>query len=333
MVSPDIVRNFGQLFIMAVDGRRLPRDSAEFFAAFRIGGVILFADNYESPRQLRELTAELQARCAEPGAPLFVATDHEGGRVQRFRDGFTRVAPMATYGSRAPSETEALYRLIAEELRQCGVNMNFAPVADLCAAETPGAIGDRSFGTDPNLVSHHVVSAVNGLQRRHVIACVKHFPGHGPTQVDSHRELPVIGLTPEELEARDLVPFRAAFAAGVASVMTAHAIYPAAGDDVWPASLSRTWVRAFLRERYAYDGLVITDAIEMAPLVAKWGPVECGFQALRGETDILLYYKEAHQFTAYDELRRALERGEIDPAPVARSLNRVREVKRRFLAR
>jgi beta-N-acetylhexosaminidase len=333
MTATEVVRDFGQLFIMAFDGRRLPADAAEFFATFRIGGVILFADNYESPAQLKALTAELQAKCGHEDAPLFISTDHEGGRVQRFREGFTRVAAMAEFGRRPEGETDAIYSRVGAELHAAGVNMNFAPVADLCTAETPGAIGDRSFGCDPDRVSAHVVAALQALQRQGVIACVKHFPGHGATDVDSHRDLPVINLSLEALEARDLKPFRAAFNAGVAAVMTAHALYPACGEEEWPASLSLHVLQSLVRDRYGFDGLIVTDAIEMAPLVARWGPVECGFQALRARADVLLYYKEAHQFLAFDALRRALERGEIDPAPVARSLRRVRDLKRRFLSR
>src|SRR6185369_272737 len=170
-------RDFGQLFVLAFDGARLPGEVEEFFRTFRIGGVILFADNYRDPKQLRALTDELQQRCASPEAPLFVSTDHEGGRVQRFREGFTRLEPMAAYGVREPAATEAAHRLAGRELAAAGINLDFAPVADLCPPDRPGAIGDRSFGSDPTTVARHVEAAVRGLQAEGLLACVKHFPG------------------------------------------------------------------------------------------------------------------------------------------------------------
>lgn len=332
MVAPDLVRDFGQLFIMAFDGKRLPPDVAEFYLTFRIGGVILFADNYEDPRQLAALTAELQARCAAPGAPLFIATDHEGGRVQRFREGFTRIEPMSRFGARAPAETEAAHRAIARELSAAGVNFDLAPVADLCADGSPGAIGDRSFGTDPERVAAHVVAAIRGLSAGGVLSCVKHFPGHGATAQDSHKELPVVAADRALMDRRELVPFRAALGAGADAVMTAHVVYPGAGDPEWPASLSPYWLTTVLREELGFDGLLITDAIEMKALKLRWSPVECGFRAQRAGADILLYYREAHQFAAFAELRRGLEAGEIEPAAVERSLERVRRAKRRLSA-
>jgi beta-N-acetylhexosaminidase len=332
MASAEILRDFGQLFIMAFDGKRLPPDIAEFFATFRVGGVILFADNYESPEQLAALTAELDARCASPDAPLFIATDHEGGRVQRFRAGFTRIPPMADYGARSPEETEAIHRVAARELAAAGVNFDLAPVADLCARETPGAIGDRSFGVDPERVAAHVAAAIAGIRGEGLLACVKHFPGHGSTVQDSHRELPVIDLDRAAMD-RELAPFRAAVRAGVDAVMTAHALYPRAGDPEWPASLSPFWLTTVLRGELGFDGLVITDAIEMKALQQRWSPTECGLRAQRAGADVLLYYREAHQFAAFAALRRALETGELDEAAVARSLDRVRRAKRHLVRR
>lgn len=330
---PELVRRFGQLFIMAFDGLQPQPEVLEFFSVFNIGGVILFADNYASPEQLRKLTRGLQQSIGANGFPVFIATDHEGGRVQRFRDGFTRIPAMSKLGSGSDHKTERIHRRIASELKSVGVNVNLAPVADLCTEEQPGAIGDRSFGTDPMMVSAHVRAAITGLQEEGVVACVKHFPGHGFTKQDSHRELPIITRTKDELDTNDLQPFRAAIDEGVASVMTAHAVYPRAGDPKWPASLSSFWVRDILRGQMKFDGLVITDAIEMKSLSTQWSAETCGYQALMAGTDVLLYYREAHQFRAFEDLKRGLENGEIPPGPVEQSLARVARVKSRFVAK
>ena len=329
-MADTVLDEFGQLFVMAFDGERLTPDVAEFFREFRIGGVILFADNFRSPQQLRDLTAEIQERCAAPGRPMLIATDHEGGRVQRFRDGFTIVPPMAELGAGDPAATEAMHRTVGRELRAAGVTFNLAPVADLCAPAQPGCIGARSFGAEPGAAARHVAAAVRGLQDEGVLACAKHFPGHGFATADSHQELPVIDAPAAEIDARELVPFRAALDAGVAAVMTAHVLYPAAGDPHWPASISPFWLTEVLRGRMGFDGVIVSDAIEMKALVSHWPPEECGLRALRAGTDLLIYYKEASQFPAFLALREALERGDLDPAGVGRSLERLDAMRARL---
>jgi beta-N-acetylhexosaminidase len=326
----DLASSFGQLFIMAFDGLQPQPEVLEFLIAFNIGGVILFADNYSDPEQLRSLTSLLQQRCGTRW-PLFITTDHEGGRVQRFRRGFTAVPPMAKCGTGPTSKTEALHREVARELRAVGINLNFAPVADLCSAEQAGAIGDRSFGTEPVIVAEHVRAAIAGLQGEGVVACAKHFPGHGFTVQDSHHELPYISRSQEDLWNVDLVPFRAAIDAGVEAIMTAHAVYPHSADPDGPASLSSVWIRNILREQMGFGGIVVTDAIEMKGLMTRWSPETCGYRALLAGSDVLLYYREAHQFRAFDELRRALMSGEIPPSMVEQSLARIRKVKARYI--
>jgi len=331
-VQTELASSFGQLFIMAFDGLQPQPEVLEFLIAFNIGGVILFADNYSDPEQLRDLTSLLQKRCGTR-FPFFIATDHEGGRVQRFRCGFTAVPPMAKCGMGATSETEELHRKIARELRAVGINLNFAPVADLSSVEQAGAIGDRSFGTDPVMVAEHVRAAIAGLQREGVVACAKHFPGHGFTVQDSHHELPYIGRNQEDLWNLDLVPFRAAIDVGVEAIMTAHAVYPYSKDPDSPASLSSVWIRTILRQQMGFPGIVITDAIEMKGLMTRWSPETCGYRALLAGSDVLLYYREADQFQAFDELRRALISGEIPLSVVEQSLDRIRKVKARYIKR
>jgi beta-N-acetylhexosaminidase len=331
MVDREIVERFGQLFIMAFDGLRPSTDSVEYLRTFGIGGLILFEDNFETADQLRALTVELQAKCAAPDLPLFICSDHEGGRVQRFHDGFTELPAMSQMGQGDPAATEALHRTAARELRAAGINLNLAPVADVCPAEQPGTIGDRSFGGDPDTVAAQVVAAVRGLQGEGVLACAKHFPGQGGTTQDGHREIPTVSFSWDEVVRRDLVPFRAAVAAGVGAVMTAHVQYPSAGDPEHLASLSSFWLRDVLRHQLGFQGLVMSDALEMKGIMTRHDPFDSGFQALGAGTDIVLYYKEEDQFSAFYELRRALEDGDLDPGPVAASQARVRRAKQRWL--
>jgi beta-N-acetylhexosaminidase len=332
-----VLEDFGQLFLLAFDGTSLGEDGVEFFRTFRIGGVVLFADNFRDPEQLGQLTAELQHRCAGPGEPLLIATDHEGGRVQRFRTGFTRLPPMAELGAGDPAATEELLVRAGSELAAAGVHFCLAPVADLAAATSAGAVGDRSFGPDPERTAEHVAAAVRGLRRGGVLSCVKHFPGHGATEVDSHRDLPVVSASRPVMEERELVPFRAALAAGVDAVMTAHVRYPQAvgeqddpGEDL-PASLSPFWQSQVLRRELGFDGPIVADALEMKALRRYWTPAECGARALEAGSDLLIYYKEAHQFSAVYRLHRALEQGRLSASRVSEALGRVDRLKRRLL--
>ena len=331
MVDRAIVDRFGQLFIMAFDGLRPASDTVEFLTTFGIGGLILFEDNYESVGQLRALTHELQARCGGADRPLLICSDHEGGRVQRFRAGFTELPSMATVGRGEPADTESLYRTAARELRAAGVNLNLAPVADVCPAEQAGTIGDRSFGNDPDAVAAHVAAAVRGVQGEGVLACAKHFPGQGGTAQDGHREIPTVVSSWDDLDSRDLAPFRAAIAAGVGAIMTAHVRYPYAADPEHLGSLSSFWLGDVLRHQLGFRGLILSDALEMKGIMTQYDAIDSGLQALAAGTDLVLYYKEEDQFTAFYELRKALESGELDPGPIAASLARVRQAKQRWL--
>ena len=222
-----------------------------------LGGITLFAYNVREAEQLASLTARLR----EVGGDLLLAIDEEGGDVTRLE---------ASTGSSFPgnlalgvvddtSLTAEVAAAIAGRLARCGVNMNLAPVADVNTNPDNPVIGVRSFGADPELVARHVAAFVEGTQRQGVAACAKHFPGHGDTAVDSHVGLPVVA---GDLEAA-LLPFRAAIAAGVKALMTAHLVVPAL-DDV-PATLSRRILSRLLRDELGFDGLVITDALEAIP--------------------------------------------------------------------
>jgi beta-N-acetylhexosaminidase len=235
---------------------------------------------------------------------------------------------MASLGDCDPDETLELHRVAAAELARCGVNVNFAPVADLCTQDCPGAIGDRAFGDDPARVAAHVAAAVRGIQSEGVLACAKHFPGHGATTDDSHRVLPSISWSFDEMVTRDIVPFQAAIEAGVAAVMSAHVVYT---NDSLPASLSSFWLRDVLRHKLKFDGLIVTDALEMKALQGRFAYAEAGALALHAGSDVLLYYKEGYQYEAFWELRSRFDRGEFDCDAVAASLERVRMAKRRFM--
>lgn len=330
MTSRARLREIGQLFMLSYDGVEPPQEVREYFRRFNIGGVILFADNYENPQQLRDACRLIQREMRGEGAPrVLIATDHEGGRVQRFRGGFTRLPPMAALSGGHPHETRRQIAAAARELAAAGIDFNLAPVVDLVSADAPGAIGDRAFSEDPEVASRHVAAAVRGLADGGVLSCAKHFPGHGATSTDSHHSLPSIDATYDALDQRDLTPFRAAIAAGVDAVMTAHVVYPNAGDAELPASLSPFWLSEALRNRLGFSGLAISDALEMRAIRNSWSPAEAGLQALQAGSDMLIFYLLEEQFQAVQSIRAAISKGEIPAARIEAALSRVRASKQR----
>jgi beta-N-acetylhexosaminidase len=318
----------GQQFILAYDGHEMPPEISEFFRRFDIGGVILFADNYADRDHLRDEISKHQRTCAGT-KPLFVATDHEGGRVQRFRDGFFNLPTAAELGRLPPDETRALYRRAAMELRDVGVNFNLAPVADVSPEDRPGAVGDRAFHQNPDHVSERVVAAIAGIQSTGLLACAKHFPGHGPTEEDSHATLPIVRKPERVLLAEDGQPFIAAIKAGVGALMTAHCLYPDSGDPHLPASLSAYWITTVLRGRLGFDGLVLSDAIEMTAITRDRTPTEAATLALAAGTDIVIFYLIEEQLRAVHDLCLLAERGGFDDALTKRSLGRIAQAKAR----
>jgi beta-N-acetylhexosaminidase len=233
-----------------------------------LGGVALFARNIEDPAQVATLTAALRAENPD----VIVGIDEEAGDVTRFesRRGSSRPGNLALGAVDDPQLTEDVARDLGHELAAAGVTLNYAPDADVNSNPDNPVIGVRAFGATPGLVARHTAAWVRGLQSAGVAACAKHFPGHGNTSVDSHHEVPRINASRAELAACELAPFRAAIDAGVQSIMTGHLIVPAYDPDL-PATLSRAVLTGLLRDEMGYDGLVVTDGIEMRAVSDRYG--------------------------------------------------------------
>ena len=248
-----------------------------------LGGVVLFSRNVADRAQLAELSAGIHAERAE----ALIGIDEEGGDVTRLeaQTGSSYPGNLALGAVDDVELTERVAAAIGGELAACGVNHDLAPVADVNSDERNPIIGVRSFGSDPELVARHTAAFVTGLQRSGVAACAKHFPGHGATHADSHLELPTIEVDRETLLRRELVPFRAAIEAGVQSIMTAHIRVPAV--DELPATLSRAHLTGLLREELGFDGMVITDALEMRAVSATVGVEEGAVLAIAAGADAL----------------------------------------------
>ncbi|MFN8600261.1 MAG: beta-N-acetylhexosaminidase [Candidatus Binatia bacterium] len=321
----------GQALFAGFEGTSCPGPLLDLIAAGRVGGVVLFARNVESPGQVLDLVRQLRAH--EPdGAPLVVAIDQEGGRVQRLRAPWTVWPPMRRLGELgdaassdgAPLDaTAAVARALAVELRDCGIALDFAPVVDVDSNPANPVIGDRSFGRDPRQVAAHARAFIGAMQAERVACCAKHFPGHGDTTLDSHLALPKIAHDLDRLLAVELPPFAAAVETGVASVMSAHVVFEAI-DAKRPATFSPD-VIALLRERLRFDGLVFSDDLEMKAVADHWQPREMVDLALGAGVDALLACRSFELVTALLERLESLPDATIEPA-----LRRVATLKRRF---
>jgi beta-N-acetylhexosaminidase len=250
--------------MLDVEGTQLRADDRRRLLHPGCGGVILFARNFESAEQLTRLCAEIRA-LREPR--LLIAADHEGGRVQRFRAGFTAVPPMRDFGRLWDADPDAARHaaeqagyLIAAELSACGVDFSFAPVLDLDYGRSK-VIGDRAFHSDPEVVVALAGALIGGLRAGGVVSVGKHFPGHGYVEADSHLDVPEDTRSYAQIEAADLVPFARLAQAGLAAVMPAHVIYPSV--DRHPAGFSRLWLNDILRGRLRFEGVIFSDDLTM----------------------------------------------------------------------
>jgi beta-N-acetylhexosaminidase len=320
--------------MIGFEGHAASQDLRRLLRDYGAGGVVLFARNVDAPEQVADLVREMQgvARDAGHDQPLFVAVDQEGGRVARLREPWTRWPPLRAVG-RAGSEELArkMGAALAAELVACGIRWDFAPVVDVDSNPKNPVIGDRSFGDDPDLVGRLGAAMVRGLQSGGVVASAKHFPGHGDTDVDSHLALPAIEHSLSRLEGVELRPFRACIEAGVESVMTAHVVVREM-DDERPATLSAEVVPRLLREKLGYDGVVVTDDLEMKAVAERWPARVAAVLAAQAGCDVLLVCRDHDaQVEAIEGLVRAVETEEIAWKAMDKACDRVRQLKARFL--
>jgi len=333
MSSRDFRRHAGQLAIAGFAGHSIPPDLKVLAREFDLGGVIFFARNIESPEQVAELSREAQELARE--LPLWISVDQEGGRVARLKHPFTRWPPMRTLGrSGDEALTERFARALAAELRAVGITMDYTPVLDVHTNPRNPVIGDRSLAERAEDVARLGSVIIRTLQSEGIAASGKHFPGHGDTDVDSHFELPLIEHPPDRLEAVELVPFRAAIAASVASIMTAHILIPAF-DAERPATLSPHIVDGLLKRRLGYTGLVLSDDLEMKAISARYGISEATVMAVTAGCDAVLMCGDGQepQAGAIEAVIRAVEDGTLPLTRAEDALARHRRVKERFLTR
>jgi len=323
-------RRIGQLLFGSLPGREMTVELRALAREFDLAGVTLFARNVESPEQVLDLATAIEGSGVE--SPAWVSVDQEGGRVARLKAPFTVWPPMATLG-RAPSPDLAtrFATALARELHAVGVTLDFAPVLDLNTNPANPVIGDRSLSADVRTASALGAAIVTALQAGGVAACGKHFPGHGDTTVDSHLDLPVVDHGPDRLRAVEFDPFRAAIAAGVAFVMTAHVVVPAI-DETRPATVSAPVLR-MLRDELGFGGVIVSDDLDMQAIARTWTPPDAAVAAVAAGCDAMLVCSGNVdvQAATLEALVKAVESGALPLTRVDDALARLARAKARFL--
>jgi beta-N-acetylhexosaminidase len=338
-VPPAIRHTIGQLLIGSLPGTTVPPELRSLAREFSLGGVILFGRNIEAPEQVAELSHDVQTLATE--LPLWVSVDQEGGRVARLKAPFTEWPAMAALGrSRDAALASRFAAALAAELRAVGITLDYAPVLDIHTNSKNPVIGDRALGEDAETVARLGAAIVRSLQAHGIAACGKHFPGHGDTSANSHVELPIVEHPPDRIRRVECVPFRAAIAADVAFIMTAHVLVPSF-DEEKPATLSRRIVYDLLRDELGFGGVILTDDLEMKALAATYTVADAAAQAIAAGCDGVLVCRALAEDRARDvevqaevleALVHAVEDGRIPYARLDDALARQRRAKERFLA-
>ncbi|POR36259.1 Beta-hexosaminidase [Tolypocladium paradoxum] len=327
-------KTIGQLFAVGFHGTEVDDNIRSLIRDYGVGAIVLFKHNIRDAAQLRELCLGLQTIAKEAGhdQPLFVGIDQENGLVTRIGPPIAAQlpGPMSLGAAGSLDSAYAVAKATGEILGHFGINMNYAPVGDINSEPLNPVIGVRSPGDDPEKVSQFAAACARGLRDCQVAPCIKHFPGHGDTAVDSHYGLPVIHKSRADLEKTELVPFRHAAAEGIEMVMTAHISLPGLAGSKLPATLSPEAI-GILRNDMEYGGLIMTDCLEMDGVRATSGTVEGSLMAFQAGVDnVMICHTYEVQTAAIDRICQAIESGEISQQRIDASLDRLRKLKSRF---
>jgi beta-N-acetylhexosaminidase len=326
--------SIGRLFMAGMPGTQVDTVTESLIRDFCLGGIILFSRNIKGPVQVASLCRELQRLALKfHGIPLFIAVDQEGGRVARLKKPFTVFPGNKAIGEDDNSVARAVEfaRVTSNEMSLVGINMNFAPVLDVCGEDCEKHLAGRTFGDDPEKVAFLGQTMINRFQAHGIMTVAKHFPGLGRSAMDPHYDLPSINITDREMDEINLLPFRSAIRQQVAGIMTSHAIYPFLEPEI-SATLSNKIISGILINKLGFKGLVISDDLEMGAIKKKWGVPAGAVASFEAGCDILLICSEQQSlFEAISLLRKKFLCGEIPFSRLNISLSKIRKAKDRFL--
>lgn len=326
--SMTIEEKIGQLIFAGIDGTTMTHETRQLIHDYKVGGIILFANNMTSHKQTIELLQQIKNANEQNKLPLFLGVDQEGGRVERLSEEIKKLPAAMRVGEQDnPDLSFEFGKLLSQQVKLYGFNLNFAPVLDINSNPNNPVIGERSFGNTAEMVSQHGIKVMEGIQSENIIPVIKHFPGHGDTDTDSHFELPQVDKNLPELESQELIPFKRAIEAGADMIMTAHILLPHIDPD-YPATLSKKVIHDLLREKLNFTGVIITDDMTMQGLTDHFEIGQAAVQSIQAGSDIILVAHEYETiFSVYDALKTAIENDEINEDRLDESLERIIKLK------
>ncbi|WP_260989927.1 beta-N-acetylhexosaminidase [Paenibacillus xylanexedens] len=316
----------GQMLLCGFHGTEPEGEIEKLLGDYPIGGIVYFARNVVSPEQVERLSGGLQNIAQASGnVPLWIAIDQEGGMVARITQGVALMpGPMAIAAAGSVQDAYEAAHISGMELQSIGINMNFAPVLDVNNNASNPVIGVRSFGETAEAVAEFGVATIAGFQQAGIAATAKHFPGHGDTDTDSHLDLPVITHDRTRVDQVELVPFRAAIAEGVDAMMSAHIYFPALEPERLPVTLSHSVLTGLLRKELGYEGVILTDCMEMKAIATHYGTVDAAVMAVEAGADMVLISHTAQlQVGAFEALMNAVKSGRISERRIDESVRRL----------
>jgi beta-N-acetylhexosaminidase len=320
----------GQMLMIGFEGQSINEEIEEYLHKYHVGGFIFFERNIDTTEQIQTLIQQIK-HSNQGNIPLFLSLDEEGGRVTRLPDDLKSFPNAETIGNLMdPTITHELSTLMARQMKALGFNMNNAPVLDVNSNSENPIIGPRSFGSDADTVIAHAIPFMHGHQEEGIIPVVKHFPGHGDTFVDSHKELPEVNKSLEQLQQLELSPFKEAFKQKADAVMIAHILLPKL-DKQYPSSLSQKIITDLLRKQMNFDGVVITDDLTMKAITNKYEVSDAAVQSLEAGSDMLLIAHEKENIVnTFQEIKEAVLDGRIAEKRIDQSVYRILQVKEKY---
>lgn len=326
-----IEEKLGQLVIVGMDGKSYGDELDHLIRQYHVGGIILLGKNVSSPNGIVKMLNDAKMANKDNKLPLFLSVDEEGGRVSRLPSGVKKLPAAAVVGQK--DDESFAYETgvyLADLLHVFGYNMNYAPVLDVNSNPKNPVIGDRSYSSDPEKVSKVGLSARQGMVDNGIISVVKHFPGHGDTHIDSHKSLPIIDKSLDELYETELIPFKQAISQKADVVMVAHILFPAL-DAKYPSSLSKKIITDLLRNELRYDGVIITDDLTMGAIVNDYTVPKAAVQSFIAGSDLLLIAGDyQNQVETIEALKTAVTSGVITEERLNESVKRILELKKRY---
>ncbi|MFC4410456.1 beta-N-acetylhexosaminidase [Chungangia koreensis] len=321
----------GQLIMVGVEGESFSPEMEDLIQKEKVGGIILLPKNISSAEQTLKLLNDLKKANEVNDIPLFLSVDEEGGTISRLPDEFDSLPTTREIGSMdSPEFSFEVGQFLAHQVKAFGYNMNMAPVLDVDSNPENPVIGDRSFGSDPDIVASLGVATMKGMQEENVIPVVKHFPGHGDTSDDSHSSLPILDADLERLNSLELIPFKRAIEEGADAVMTAHILFPKI-DSSNPATLSGKVINGILRESLGFEGVIITDDLTMGAIRNSYSAGQAAVRAFLAGHDILLICHEYdNYYMAIQAMKEAVTSGKITEEQVDQSVQRILTLKKKY---